>query len=206
VYLGSKRHLLERIFSDKNEPFWRSAKQLEIGMIAPEKFATFIRARFSETGKRITEDALERLLQATGGHPYGTQELAYFVWELTSEGGEAGVADVDAALTNVLRSEHNHFAQLWDDAPHQQRLLMLAIAAEPTSSVYARAYHERHELPSNPALQTALRALQKKEVVGRNRHGEHCIIEPFFADWLTREQGEFGLPSHVSRHTASGGT
>ena len=24
VYLGSKRHMMERIFSDANEPFWRS--------------------------------------------------------------------------------------------------------------------------------------------------------------------------------------
>src|SRR6266545_3851747 len=31
VYLGSKRHVLERIFNDKNEPFWRSAKQVELG-------------------------------------------------------------------------------------------------------------------------------------------------------------------------------
>ena len=34
VYLGSKRHVLERIFEDENEPFWRSAKRLEIGPIA----------------------------------------------------------------------------------------------------------------------------------------------------------------------------
>jgi uncharacterized protein len=27
VYLGSKRHMLERIFNDENEPFWRSAKR-----------------------------------------------------------------------------------------------------------------------------------------------------------------------------------
>lgn len=200
VYLGSKRHLLERIFSDRNEPFWRSAKQLEIGMIAPEKFATFIATRFSETGKRITGEALERLLQATGGHPYGTQELAYFIWELTPEGGgEAAVAVVDAALTSVLRSEHNHFTQLWDEAPRQQRLLMLAIAAEPTASVYAKAYHERHELPANPTLQTALNALLKKEIVGRNRQGEYCVIEPFFADWLMRDQSEAGLPSRLGR-------
>ena len=48
VYLGSKRHILERIFNDKNEPFWRSAKQLEIGMIPPATFASFIRDRFAE--------------------------------------------------------------------------------------------------------------------------------------------------------------
>src|SRR3954453_4096330 len=29
VFLGSKRHMIERIFNDENEPFWRSAKQME---------------------------------------------------------------------------------------------------------------------------------------------------------------------------------
>ena len=35
VYLGSKRHLMERIFNDANEPFWRSAKRVELGPIEP---------------------------------------------------------------------------------------------------------------------------------------------------------------------------
>jgi hypothetical protein len=201
VYLGSKRHILERIFNDKNEPFWRSAKQLEIGMIAPAKFESFIRQRFMDTGKGITDDALDRLFRATGGHPYGTQELAYFVWELLDRRAEAQVADVEEALTRVLRSEHNHFAQLWDDAPHAQRLLMLALAAEPTRSVYASDYHARHELPRTPTLQSALAGLTRKEIAGRNGDGEYCVIEPFFADWLQREQREqreYGVDRRLS--------
>jgi hypothetical protein len=199
VYLGSKRHILERIFNDKNEPFWRSAKQLEIGMIASEKFAAFVRDRFAVTGKGIADDALDRLLRATGGHPYGTQELAYFVWELVATGSEASVGEVEEALTRVLRSEHNHFAQLWNDAPHAQRLLMLALAAEPTRSLYSADYHSRHELPANPTLQTALGGLTRKEIVGRNGDGEHCVIEPFFADWLEREQGGYGVDRRLRR-------
>jgi uncharacterized protein len=188
VYLGSKRHLLERIFNDRNEPFWRSAKQLEIGLIASVKFADFIRERFADSGKGIADEAVERLLHASGGHPYGTQELAYFVWELVARGRKGSVADGEEALARVVRSEHNHFAQLWDDAPQAQTLLMLALAAEPTRSVYAAGYHARHELPSNPTLQTALAALTRKELVGRSNDGEYRVIEPFLAEWLQREQ------------------
>lgn len=188
VYLGSKRHILERIFNDKNEPFWRSAKQLEIGMIPRPAFRRFLGERFASSGKGIADAALDRLLDATGGHPYGTQELAYFVWELVPSGGTASVETIDEALTRVLRSEHNHFAQLWDDAPHPQRLLMLALAEEPTQSIYAAEYHSRHELPATPTLQTALAGLTRKEIVGRGSEGEHSVIEPFFAEWLLREQ------------------
>ena len=188
VYLGSKRHILEKIFNDKNEPFWRSAKQLEIGPIPPAQFAGFLRERFAGSGKGIDPEALARLLEASGGHPYGTQELAYFVWELVPPGGEATVLDIEEALIRVLRSEHNHFARLWDDASPPQRLLMLALADEPTRSIYSAGYHSRHELPATPTLQTALAGLVKKELVGPDHEGDYCVVEPFLAEWLRLEQ------------------
>jgi hypothetical protein len=199
MYLGSKRHILERIFNDKNEPFWRSAKQLEIGMIPPAKFGPFLRDRFAASGKGITVEALGQLLAISGGHPYGTQELAYFVWELLPPGGEADLTDLQEAVTRVLRSERNHFSQLWDEAPHAQRLLMLALADEPTGSIYATAYHERHELPGNPTLQTALAGLIRKEIAGRDVDGDYQVVEPFLAEWLQREQRDYAM-SDLTRH------
>jgi hypothetical protein len=180
--------VLERIFEDSNEPFWRSAKRLELGPIELPEFARFLRRRFDETEKGIDDEAVGRLLSATGGHPYGTQELAYFVWELVPRGHFARLADVEAALEQALRSEHNHFAKLWDDAPYAQRLLMLALAEEPTRSLYAADYAERRDLPPKPALQRAIGALLTKEIAGRDPDGAYRIIEPFFADWLLKEQ------------------
>ena len=193
VYLGSKRHVLERIFDDANEPFWRSAKRLEIGPIPAAEFARFLRRRFEETEKAIDDDALARLLEATGGHPYGTQELAYFLWELVPTGHFARLGDVETALAQVLRSEHNHFAKLWDDAPHAQRLVMLALAEEPTGSLYSADYAERHDLPPKPGLQRAIGALVTKEIAARDADRAYQIVEPFFADWLRDEQDAVGL-------------
>ena len=70
---------------------------------------------------------------------------------------------------------------------------MLALADEPTSGIYSAAYHARHELPATPTLQTALAALTRKELVGRNAEGEHGVIEPFLAEWLRREQRDYGV-------------
>jgi uncharacterized protein len=197
VYLGSKRHVLERIFEDENEPFWRSAKRMEIGLIAADAFARYLRERFEETEKGIDDDALDRVLETTAGHPYGTQELAYFLWELVPTGHAARLGDVETALGQVLRSEHNHFATLWDDAPHAQRLLLLALAAEPTRSLYAAEYAERHDLPAKPALQRAIGALVTKEVVARDEARVYRIVEPFFADWLRSEQAYQPSPRSV---------
>lgn len=203
IYLGSKRHILERIFNDRNEPFWRSAKQLEIGMIPAAEFAPFIRQRFVESGKSIGDAALERLLEVSSGHPYGTQELAYFLWELVAPGAEATITDLQDALARVLRSEHNHFSGIWDDAPHPQRLLLLALAREPSASIYSAAYHARHELPANPTLQTALRALRQKELVGVDPGGDYRVIEPFLSEWLDHEQRDYAVSQLTGGRTMS---
>ncbi len=186
VYLGSKRHVLERVFSDRNQPFWRSAKRMEIGVIEPAKFRSFIERRFDETDKAIAEEAVDRLLAATWGHPYATQELSYFVWELVPNGRRAYLADVEDALTNVLRSEHNHFVKIWDDATRNERLVLLALAQEP-SGLYAAEYQARHGLPSSTHVQRAVSGLVKEEVLGKD-DGAYRIVEPFLADWIRREQ------------------
>ena len=187
VYLGSKRHVLDRIFDDRNEPFWRSAKKLEIGLIRKDLFARFVRSRFERTDKGITEPAAAQLLELTAGHPYATQELAHEVWERTPFGGFAYESDVEGGLANVLRGEHNHLEQLWADAPRTQRRLLSALAVEPTQSPYAEDYRLAHDLPPAPTLQSALTALVRKELVGRLDDGTLAIIEPFLAAWIARE-------------------
>jgi uncharacterized protein len=185
LYLGSKRHMMERIFNDENEPFWRSAKQMELDVISPSDFEPYIAQRFEATGRRIAPEAVAEVLSVTGGHPYATQELSYFLWELTPGGRRATAELVEAAMDAVLRSEHAHFSLVWERASAAQRLVLQALAAEPGHPLSAD-YRRRHGLPGASSVQRALEALTKNELVGR-RGGEHRIVEPFLAEWLTAQ-------------------
>ncbi len=184
VYLGSRRHMMRRLFNDEQEPFWRSAKQIELGVIAPELFVPFLRERFEATGRKVGDAALDGLLDVTAGHPYATQELAYFLWQETARRRTAGPAELDVALTKVLRSEHAHFSLLWDRASGAQRQLLLALALEPGHPL-SGPYRARHRLPAASTVQRALEALERDEVVAR-REGFARIAEPFLREWLAR--------------------
>jgi hypothetical protein len=186
VYLGSKRHMMERIFSDQNEPFWRSAKQMELGVIAPAEFAPWIAERFEQTGRSVSPGALVHGFGITGGHPYATQELCYFLWERTSAGGTAGETALESALDAVLRSENAHFGLLWDALSAAQRLVLLALAQEQPGHPLTTGYQRRHGLPATPTVQTALGALSRAELVAREARGEYRIAEPFLTEWLRR--------------------
>ena len=185
VYLGSKRHMMERIFNDENEPFWRSARQMELGVIDPPRFEGYLVTSFERTGKKIAPETVAAVLETTGGHPYATQELCYFLWEETPKGRRAGPAEYERALADVLRAEHAHFELIWDQASTVQRLTLQALAVErgrPLSGDYRR----RRKLPGASTVQRALQALTRNELVTRS-DGEYRIAEPFLADWLRRE-------------------
>lgn len=197
VYLGSKRHVMERIFSDANEPFWRSAKPVELGAIETGPFSAFIESRFRDSGKEAAPDAVETLLRLTGGHPYATQELCYFLWQQTPNGEIATADRLSRALEAVLRSENAHFSLLWEDASGVQKLVLQALAQEP-GRPFTAAYRERHDLPATTNVQKALKALEKREVVVGSG-GEYRIGEPFLAEWLNRQRAEIAPEARSTR-------
>jgi len=187
LYLGSKRHMMERIFNDENEPFWRSAKQIELGVIAPKQFRGHIRRQFRKGGRTISPEVLDAVLDTTRGHPYATQELCYFLWEQVPEGGEATLGHFERALEGVLRSEHAHFSLVWDRATGLRRLLLQALAKEPGRPL-SGDYRRRHNLPGPSSVQRALQTLVREELVSREER-DHRIAEPFLAEWVRRNEG-----------------
>jgi uncharacterized protein len=183
VYLGSRRHVMERIFNDENEPFWRSAKPIELGPIPDGPFGEFITARFRKAGRGIRPEALAAVLETAGGHPYATQELCYFLWEVAGRRRAATVQDVETATLALLRAEDAHFTLVWEQASRAQRLVLSALAREAPARPLTGEYRQAHGLPSAATVQKALAALEQRELVARVEGGQR-IAEPFLAEWI----------------------
>jgi uncharacterized protein len=183
IYSGSKRHMMLRLFNDENEPFYRSAKVMEIGVIAAPAFKDFIKKLFDRTDRGVSDDAVESLLQATHGHPYATQELAYALWETVPEGFTASSSDLQDALSAVLRAENARFTLLWDQASRAQRLVLQALATQP-GRPFSESYRREHQLPSASGVQRALTRLTTEELVAKYDSGDYYIREPFLIEWI----------------------
>jgi uncharacterized protein len=175
---------MDKIFSDVNEPFWRSAKKIELGLIDPRHFASFIKRRFDSTDRGVEDLVVDGVLSITRGHPYGTQELCYFLWEEVSEGRIAHAPDLETAVTKVLRSENAHFTRIWDKAAQSHRLVLQALAEEPVVHV-TDEFRRKHGLPIDATTRKALKTMIDDEIVMRDASG-YRIGEPFFAEWIRR--------------------
>ena len=103
--------------------------------------------------------------------------MEHAVWQLVPLGHHAFAEDVDTALGQVLHSEHNHFARLWDEAPTAQRLLLLALAEEPAHAVYSAGYRERHDLPGPSSVGIALQVLVILKSVAMRKSAGPCPVD-----------------------------
>jgi hypothetical protein len=183
VYSGSRRDMMRNLFTHQNEPFFRSAKVVELGVIPPELFKPFIVSRFEQTNRAIKDDVVDAILAITGGHPYGTQELSYALWEVVPEGFTAGEQDFERALEAVVHAENAHFTLVWESASRAQRLVLQAVALEP-GRVQGEAYRQRHGLPAASTVQRAVETLASDELVARGEDGAFRISEPFLREWI----------------------
>lgn len=183
LYAGSKRDMMLTLFTDRNEPFFRSAKTMEIGTIPTPLFAEFIKAQFDRTNRGVSDEAVERLLAVTNGHPHATQELAFALWDEVPEGFTATVADFEDALAAVLRSENARFTLVWENATQPQKLLLQAFAAEP-GRPFSNGYRLAHDLPPVSGVQRALRPLLADELVRKRPDGLYELAEPFLREWV----------------------
>jgi hypothetical protein len=183
LYAGSKRDMMQKLFNDENEPFFRSAKPMEIGTIPLPLFAEFVKAQFDRTNRGVSDEAVERLLDVTGGHPYATQELAFALWDEVPEGFTGTVADFQEALATVLRSENARFTLIWENATQPQKLLLQALAAEP-GRPFSNGYRIAHDLPPVSGVQRALAPLLESELVRKMPDGLYELAEPFLRQWV----------------------
>jgi hypothetical protein len=156
---------------------------MEIGAIPPPLFAEFVKAQFDRTNRGVSDEAVDRLLGVTGGHPYATQELAFALWDEVPEGFTGTVADFEGALAAVLRSENARFTLIWENATQPQKLLLQALAVEP-GRPFSNGYRVAHGLPPASGVQRALGPLAESELVGKAPDGLYEIAEPFLREWV----------------------
>src|SRR5437588_176173 len=131
MFLGSRQHLLRKVFADRHQPLYRLARPMPLGPIEAAAFAPYIRERFAAGRSQITADGIEALLEITAGQPNDTQELAHFAWvRAVAEETPATRETVQHALGEVVSAESARFIVIWGNlSPLQRRALTAAAYA-----------------------------------------------------------------------------
>lgn len=186
-FLGSKRHLLDELFQDKNKPLYKIAKSMPLGRISPDKLKRFIQSRFKTGYVNIGQDLLKEILDITLCHPYHTQQLCHELYNVCFPKKTVTREDIARAKQKCIYSQSYTYTTIWDGLSAKQRELIFAIAVTPGAGIYSQDFINKYSLGGPATVQRAVDALEKKGLVDRE-NGNYIISDVFFGEWI-KERG-----------------
>ncbi len=192
LFLGSRKHLIRRMFLDKSRPLYRAAGHYPLGPIGAKHWIGFIRKRFLDAQKEIDDETIRSICGLTEGHPFYTQHLCHALWELCAPGTRATDDLVETALGVLLDRESYAYTMLWESLAANQRRLLRGLVLEPLGAKpFSSAFTRRYGLRSASNVQRASGALIEADVVDPE-NGSFVIVDRFFKLWIRKQQSGRG--------------
>jgi hypothetical protein len=190
-FIGSRRRILLGIFNDRQRPFFQSAINYPLEPLIPKELARFIESQFREGGRKCSLALAERMVSRVRSHPYYAEKLAFFLYAHSKTITEEVV---QKEMERLISSERPVFEAIIQGLAPQQRLLMQALAVEPTQKVFSIPYIRRHGLGSLGGVQHSMRHLEGLDLIEREEErGLNRMVDPVLEIWL-RKQGEERIP------------
>ena len=182
VFAGSQLGMMRNHFADKQRALYGQAGAVDLPPLALDDVAEYLDRRFRETGREIG-DALDPLLELTGGHPQRTMLLAHLLWERTGTGKAATEEAWVAAAERGLAEVRDELRAVWTGLSAGQRRTLTAVA-ENRDGIYAAG--RRHGGSRGGSAKAAVDVLVDNGEIYRDpstRTG-YRVVDPLLAEWV----------------------
>ena len=183
LYVGSRRHLLRSMFTDRNRPFFDSAVMVELNELPLDAVIPWVVAAFAGSSKVCSKATARRLYGYSRGCAYYVQRLASAAWDLTDELCTDDI--VDQAQAVLLRELSPGFEMILAGLTATQRSLLQALARMPTDHPYSADFLNRSQL-SVGAVQKAIGVLIDYDLIERRSDRTYQLVDALLAQWLVQ--------------------
>jgi hypothetical protein len=195
---GSIREALRMMLENSEEPIFHEAAEMQLPRISRSEFFEFLEFNFEATGRQITEDALEHLLNVTGCHPMRTQQLAWAAWQYARAGSPIDVTEVDELQRGLLDGRDGAsfettlaFLLNGDEADANEARALFLLADRGPQRLTGRQNVALYGFTNASMIIPALERARRRGLT-EQRAGEWTLVDPLFAIWL-REQSPLAL-------------
>jgi len=193
AFLGSEQGILEELFSAKGHAFYRFAVPLDLTDagghrfgIDPDDWLEYLKTKFAAKKLAIDDASVDRLLDATGGHPQDTMQVCAALYYLMRDAGSRSVTPdlLEVAYEQAMRELERPFALHWTELGSHKYLQQVAKRIAHRAVLYA-AEADGGAVP-RPEVLRALAALQERGLAVRLGRGRYDFVEPMFGEYVRR--------------------
>ena len=172
--------MMMEVFTDSSKPFYKFGNLMFLDKIETPCLVKFIKSRFADTGKNISDEASRLIVDLVDNHPYYTQQLAQLSWLRTEDACTVGI--VHEAHTALVEQLSLLFVTITERLTTQQLNYLKALLAGEKSISSTEVMH-RYQISSSTSITRSKAALVKNDILD-NKAGEISFQDPIYAYWL----------------------
>ena len=181
---GSKKHLMENIFNDKSMPFYKFGDMMFLKKIPTTEWVPFICAKFSETGKVITEQQAARICEVTENLSSYVQHLSWLVWYKAEKVVQNKM--VEDAINDLLEQNKVFFQREIEQLTEHQMNFLIALANGVTTGFSRKEVINKYRLESSANIQSIKKSLIKKDLIDVDGQTVN-FDDSLFKLWIKRQ-------------------
>lgn len=181
---GSKRHMMENIFQQQSNPFYRFGDIFYLGKISENDWTAYICNRFEITGKHISEKLSREICATTQCYSSYVQQLAWLVWLKTDN--TATAEGLKKAIDMLLDACEPLFIQQTESLSGYQMNFLHAIADGIHTGFTLQSTLSTYRLGTSANVSRLKKALIEKDLINITAPKAIEISDPILALWLKR--------------------
>jgi hypothetical protein len=170
IFCGT--HRLEELASDYWNVLFNISLYRHVGFLDRGEAMRLIQEPVAGGGLHYDDLALEKIWRVTAGHPYFLQLICHNLVnrQNRAQRNYVTVADVNAALDEILTTGEAHFIYLWMESTPEQKLALFALAQSAGAGTLtpiqaADNLLDRGVILERPALAEAFRTLVARDIL-----------------------------------------
>lgn len=180
---GSKKHMMESMFSDVSCPLYKFGDIMFLKKIPVKEWIPFIQGRFAETGKHINEDQVKKICEITDCLSSYVQQLSWIVWYKAQN---TVTDDMIAEATEELIEQNKVFFQRDIESLTELQINFLVALADGVETGLTRnEVIHKYRLQTSANVQGVKKSLMTKEFIDND--GDRIFIsDPIFKLWIRK--------------------
>jgi len=183
IFCGSKRHLLNEMFSDKSRPLYQLCDLMTIDRIDTIFYHDFLnKAAKNKWKMHLSDDVINEIAHLTENHPYYMNALCRRLWRSDNL---PSIADVRNAWDIYVDKQALWVTNDLSRLTLNRKKVMTALAIQTTNEPQGQEFSERVGI--NPSgIKKCLDDLQKLDMVYQDKNKYYRVLDPAVAYFIRK--------------------
>ena len=186
-YLGSTRHLIDEIFNNPDQPFYKSAASVTVEPIERSAYSAYIRAKFNSGKREITKEAMEAVFDAACDITGDVQQLCSELWNCTGPGDVIERDAISRGLERIHHAEQESNSRIIDLLTPGQVRALIGLARVGGARPNSKQFLVASGITQPSSVTKAMNRLVAHGLIYRDAEG-YKFFSPFFRTWLLTQE------------------